>query len=1004
MLRLPLSFLLVGRSLLALLSASIVTLVGHSSVAAAMPVSASERDYEVRVWTTDDGLPHNSVNLMVQDRTGFLWFATLGGVARFDGREFREYLAPPEHRTQGFNIRGLAEERPGTLLVVPTSGAVLRLSDGNWEVHPVTKALNEYKELPNNLYVTPDGVLWIGTISGAVVRWDSHGDAKIFDGTSKQATLFRKATFATDDSGTTWIASDSLLATEDNARLSDFEQAPLGPIMIASSHTGKIWVCSDGLLQRLENGRLVIESDAVPWKGEVNAVRQIFEDSRGLLWIVSSRHNLYHYSEGQFHLVPTPFSAATSIGEDREGNLWLTTDRGVAQLREKAYLLYDISAGLKHEVVSSVTKDKNGRIYLANRTGGIACVDRDGVLRTGDGRSPPLVYANVVTAATNGRVWFGGGQSGLVCWDPSDPAQLKRLTVPSVNLHVLFPAPNGDVWFAADPNIVGFYRDDQPHLVKLDGVGPGMIRCITQDAAGQIWLGGSEGELFHWNGERLERFDASRGFPKQPIHTLYADTSNRLWIGTAAGLILKERDDFFVLTRDHGLVDDIILSIVEDNKGRLWIASRRGLFYVDKNELVKVAHTPSKHVSSFIVGRNHGLAGLNPTANYQPAACRASDGKLWFATAQGALVVDPEKLTREPPPPPVVIDEVLLNGLRVSAVLPLRIPSGKQRLELRLSALSYTAPEHVRLRHRLEGIDSQWVDTSSDRIITYTSLPPGDYQLHVIARNSTGRWSTTETTLAIAVVPAWWETVSFRMLTLALLIGLTAWGVRLIGHRRLRRKLKRLEQEHTLEKERVRIARDLHDELGAGLTEVGMMAERIGTTSSDQAAGALTDLAWRTRRLSTELSGIVWALNSHNSTLNRLADFVRQYTLRLFNGLSINCVIKNGDHLPLLPVAPDAQHHLIAATKEALNNVLKHSRATEVSVELQYQNDWFEIIINDNGRGFMVNEARELDGNGLRNIQSRIAEIGGDVAISSEPNRGTRVTLRVKLPKPISIN
>jgi signal transduction histidine kinase len=228
--------------------------------------------------------------------------------------------------------------------------------------------------------------------------------------------------------------------------------------------------------------------------------------------------------------------------------------------------------------------------------------------------------------------------------------------------------------------------------------------------------------------------------------------------------------------------------------------------------------------------------------------------------------------------------------------------------------------------------------------------------------------------------------------------------VRLIAHRRLRKKLKRLEQEHTLEKERVRIARDLHDELGAGLTEVGMMAERIVTTSSDKTGGALTDLAWRTRRLSTELSGIVWALNSRNSTLNRLADFVRQYTQRLFKGLSINCVIKNGDHLPVLPVAPDVQHHLIAATKEALNNVLKHSQATEVSVELHYQNDWFEIVIGDNGQGFVVNEARELDGNGLRNIHSRIAEIGGDVAISSEPGKGTQVMLRVKLPKPVSQN
>lgn len=216
--------------------------------------------------------------------------------------------------------------------------------------------------------------------------------------------------------------------------------------------------------------------------------------------------------------------------------------------------------------------------------------------------------------------------------------------------------------------------------------------------------------------------------------------------------------------------------------------------------------------------------------------------------------------------------------------------------------------------------------------------------------------------------------------------------------RRLRQRLRRLEQEHALEKERVRIARDLHDDLGASLTELGLLAERLVGTPAQELAPQLAGLARRTRRLSTELSGIVWTMSPRNGTLDRLAEFIRLYAQRVLRGTPIDYNVKGGEDFPTLPLAPDLQHQVIAATKEALNNVLKHSSATEAVIELRYTGGFFEIYISDNGRGFSVTAADKADGNGLRNIRARIEEIGGEVAIASTLGCGTQVTLRVALP------
>lgn len=458
-------------------------------------------------------------------------------------------------------------------------------------------------------------------------------------------------------------------------------------------------------------------------------------------------------------------------------------------------------------------------------------------------------------------------------------------------------------------------------------------------------------------------------------------------------MVLKDGAAFHVFTRANGLADDMLEQVVEDNHDQLWFASRRGFFFVAKVELLEVARSGGR-VTSHLVGRNQGLTALQTIVNYAPAVCKSRDGQLWFATMQGAIVIEPRKLPRDLPAPPVLINDVRIDGRTVLPIENLQVPPGAHRVEFRLAALAFTAPENVVLRHWLEGVDLNWIDTGMERTASYMNLAPGDYRLRATARNSAGRWNTEGVTLAFTVVPAWWERIYFRAGIVALLTGSIAWLARTFAQRRLQQKLRRLEQDHALEKERARIARDLHDDLGASLTAVGLEADRLVRAVPRELSPQLTGLAWRTRRLATELSGIVWTISDSNSSLDRLGEFLRRYSERLLRNTGVACVVSGVDRIPVVPLAPASQHQLLSATKEALNNIIKHACATDARIEISYARDIFEVRIIDNGLGFTLDASTKPRGNGLRNMRFRLEEIGGSCEITSAPGRGTQVVLR----------
>jgi signal transduction histidine kinase len=393
------------------------------------------------------------------------------------------------------------------------------------------------------------------------------------------------------------------------------------------------------------------------------------------------------------------------------------------------------------------------------------------------------------------------------------------------------------------------------------------------------------------------------------------------------------------------------------------------------------------------VGRSEGLPSISPRYNYYPSSLRSRDGRLWFTTSNGVVAVTPKGLEKELPVPSVFVDEARVNGVEVDAHGPIEIPAGPHRVDLDLVALSYVVPENLLLRHQLEGADPDWVETPQNRSTSYSGLAPGEYRLRLAAARQAGTWIESGDSISIKVLPYWWGDPWIQLCALAAVVTGIVIGVRRWSQRQLRHRLLRLEQEHALDRERSRIARDLHDELGGSLTEANFLIERLRNVPSNELAGGLEAVAGRIRHLNMELATIVWTVSPANSSLDQLASFIRRHAARFFKHTQVRCTVSEKTPIPPLPLNPEVQHNLLAIAKECFNNALKHAQPSNVTLEMAFSDDTFHMVVTDDGNGFVTDARTDSQGNGLINMRSRAEEIGASISIVSSPGRGTTIRL-----------
>jgi len=963
--------------------------------------STQSTDYYIRRWLVSEGLPHNITRQVVQDGHGYLWVATQAGLARFDGREFKLFRPPGSEEQFHYNIRDIAVEDDMTILMLPAVGGVVRLRNGVFSQHPVSESLTG-KTLVN-LFIEPDGTIWVHAEDGTVARWQA-GRCTLFGPGDIEQDHSSNFSFARDGRGRVWFANGGFLGWYADGKIVRESLPDEANMLVAPSRSGGLWISTARHLLKLDGDRMTVVCDEADWLAARSGVRGLFEDTRGVLWIATHRHGLFRLEDNKTIRTLAFSELVSSVMEDSEKNIWVSlVGGGLTRLRPKTFVQLGAETGLPDNVSLSLCDDETGALWCANRSSGLVRY-KHGQIQRIENTTQVRPYVTSVCPDKAGNIWVGAVE-GLYRISALNPDNLHLQSEVPGTIHTLFCARNGDLWVGSGNDRLGCFQNGSHRAFsKADGFPEERVSGIVEDARGTIWICTNR-ELFELTGGKFVCRLALENNHAGELLTLHIDSRGSLWLGTTKGLLLREQNQFKLIGLPEGLPGDTISQILEDDLGRLWCGGRSGLFSVSLNDLHNVAAGRALQVSGITFGSDEGIPGTSSPTGRQPMAWKARDGRLWFASSEGLIGIDPAAAALERRAPPVFVDQVLIDNKPVKTNNGVVVPSGARQIEFNFVALNYSAPEKVRLRHQLVGFDPDWVENNHERQASYVHLPPGRYQMKVIAANQDRAWTQPGISLAVIVTPAWWQRWWFAAGLLTCFTALITWVVRYWSHRRLKRRLLKLQHEHTLDMERARIARDLHDELGGSLTQIRMLADRLRRHSTTPEAHSVAgQLAARTRRVTGELESIVWTVSPKNNTWDRLAAFIGQYSLRFFRDTTIACTVHGADLVPPLPLRPDQQHHILAITKEALNNILKHAQATRVTVTIKAGVESFELVISDDGTGFDLQKSEQPARNGLTNMRARAREIGGQLEIYTAPGSSTTITLRVSLPTPPAQN
>ena len=536
------------------------------------------------------------------------------------------------------------------------------------------------------------------------------------------------------------------------------------------------------------------------------------------------------------------------------------------------------------------------------------------------------------------------------------------------------------------------------------------VRTIIEGTNGTIWFGTAGIGLACLNQNNIRQFHRADGLPSDYIECLHFDEAGALWIGTfGGGLCRFKNGKFFVIDSAQGLPNDVIGPIEEDGNGFFWMSSHGGILRASKKELNDCADGKTKFVAFSTYGVNDGLPTIECSEGSQPAGCKTAGGRLWFPTSKGLVVVNPNEVRINQLPPPMALEAFLVNGQLVTnlASHPKISPDGS-RFEFHYAALSFVAPEKVQFKYRIEGLEKDWIDADAKRVGNYSFLSPGDYTFRVIACNNDGIWNETGVSLPFTLLPHFWQAWWFRVLgglATATLAGGIAW---FDTRRRMRRRLEKLERAQAVERERSRIAHDIHDDLGAQLTRITMLSDSAREELADpiQVTDDLNQIYDTALDATRAMDEIVWAVNPKHDTIESLATYLEKFAQGWLAVVGIRCRLDLPLQFPEWHLTSELRHNVFQAFKEAPHNAVKHSRASEVLIRLEVKEKWFELTVKDNEQGFAFGEkmknspvihGRTAAGNGLENMERRLAAIGGNCEIQSPPGAGTRGMFFVQL-------
>lgn len=752
---------------LLLLAAALTATLGTE----ALPPDRTLTQYGLAAWTTDQGLPQNSVQAIAQSADGYLWMGTQEGLVRFDGVRFQLYDKSTTPAFASNNVTALCAPAPG-LLWIGTDAGLIRMEGSSFVRFARKDGLSG--EGIRWLMAARDGALWIGTSDGGAARFRGgrfrcFGTADGLPDKGVQCILEAR-------DGTLWFATLAGLCRYSGGVFTA-ETDPSGPgrarvYCLAEDADGTLWAGTEGAwLYSYAHGRFRhwTERDGLPNR----MVYALLADREGSLWVGTYGSGLLRLQNGRFERLSSQNGLSNdvviSLFEDREGDLWAgTVGGGVNRLTGGPFIPFGTAEGLPDNMVSCLLQDGKGTLWVGSYGAGLCRIDSGRVTRitTNNGLLDDKVYSLML--APDGSLWVGTGSGAQRLAGGPKLTLTEREGLPNPSVYAMAATRDGSLWFGTGHGLARFADGRMTVYDQPGGILDTAVVALLGARDGSLWAGSYKG-LAHFAGGGFTTFTTASGLPQRQVFSLFEDAGGGLWAGTyGGGLAYFRAGRWWSVTSARGLFDDVVYSIVPDGEGRLWMSCNKGVYCATLAGLRSAAEGVSPRVECRAFGRADGMRSNECNGGTQPAAWRDREGRLWFPTVKGLVSVDPLRACAPPPVVPARVEEALYDR----RPLPMDshradVPPGKGELEFRYTAMTLASSRRVRFRYRLEGFQEGWVEAGTRREAFFTNIPPGSYVFRVMAAAPGGTWGEGGSSFSLRIRPHFYQTWAFLVLCLA---------------------------------------------------------------------------------------------------------------------------------------------------------------------------------------------------------------------------------------------
>lgn len=966
-------------------------------------------------------MPQNNVINIAQTPSGYLWVATLDGLARFDGVRLTIFNKSNTPEMPNNRIFSMFTDIAGRLwLNYADDQTVVVYENGKFKAFEKGRDFEKGENLTPNLRYGIEHNRHL--LSRPEMKFRAgqteyvYQDGRFVARPAQEESEFPARVFATDDTSV-WIDDGEAIYHVKDDKVKRYPKD--APLPIAPKNTIPVdFVEKDGVLWST-SGSPWVSGNLISFKNgqlktfpRVVAIVDLELDAKGNV-LVSTVNEIVKIDAATISLNdPSNFAVkAPSLGigsklfRDRDNNVWFGGYQGLHLINsEPAVTFYSAISQPPVDNVYPIVQDAEGTVWFAAWTNNNLFSFRDGVFRSEN--------ADVLTSLfvdSRSRLWKGRG--GAVSYRENNrwlqvdyentlPPPWNKPEVFSGELSFITEDGQGNMWFGTEAGLIRYADGDSQLFTTSDGLPSNGVTAYLFTRAGEMWIGTNSGAALMENG-RFRAFTETDGLAGNYTRSFHEDSDGAIWIGGYDGGLTRYKNGVMKkITKRDGLFSDGVFVILEDDAGWFWMNSNQGIYRVRRQELNDFADGRIESITSVSYGPEDGLMNVEGNGGKQPAGLRAKDGRMWFPMAKGLAVIDPATAKPETAPPPVLIEETRIDGkpFDISAD-GIRVEPDQVALEIDYTALGFVGAERMRFRYRLENLDEVWTEAGTRRTAYFSHLPDGEYVFRVAAANYDGVWNTQGASVKIVIVPPFYRKWWFYTLAATGLFGL----ITLIYFLRLRQlhafSEARAEFARRLiesqEGERHRIALELHDSIGQTLavirnrTLLGMDAEELGKMREQlqQISEASSIALQETREIARNLHPAQIENLGLTAALRSLVESIEKATGLRCEADIIEISQKN------LPY--NASINIYRIAQESLTNIIKHSGASKACVRLRIENEKLVLSIEDDGRGFT--DGMKPHGLGLTGMRERARMIDADLTIDSHPGEGTKVRLVLNL-------